>query len=132
MLNHSVMSDFATPWTVAHQALLDMGFSRQVYWSRLPCPPPGDLPNPGIEPRSPALQTNSLPSEPQGKPKNPCSRGTSQLRNRTWVSCTPALQVDSLPAELPGNPIHSFIQLLCTEYPLWARYCSRHRGYSRN
>ena len=43
---------FATLWTVAHQALLSMGFSRQEYWSGLPCPPPGDLPNPGIEPTS--------------------------------------------------------------------------------
>ena len=47
-----------------------MGFSRQEYWSRLPCLPPGDLPNPGIEPRSPALQADSLLSEPPGKPKN--------------------------------------------------------------
>ena len=48
----------ATPWTVARQAPLSMGFSRQEYWSGLPCPPPGDLPNPGIEPvslTSPAL-----------------------------------------------------------------------------
>ena len=44
---------FATPWTAAHQARLSMGFSRQEYWSGLPCPPPGDLPNPGIEPTSP-------------------------------------------------------------------------------
>ena len=43
---------FATPWTVAHQAPLSMGFSRQEYWSGLPCPPPGDLPNPGIESES--------------------------------------------------------------------------------
>ena len=43
---------FATLWTVAHQAPLSMGFSRQEYWSGLPCPPPGDLPNPGIEPSS--------------------------------------------------------------------------------
>ena len=49
------------------QAPLSMGFSRQKYWSGLPCPPPGDLPNPGIEPRSPALQVDSLPSEPPGK-----------------------------------------------------------------
>ena len=47
-----------------------MGFYRQEYWSGLPCPPPGDLPNPGIEPRSPALQADSLPSEPPGKPTN--------------------------------------------------------------
>ena len=47
-----------------------MGLSRQEYWSGLPCPPPGDLPDPGIEPRSPALQADSLPSEPAGKPMN--------------------------------------------------------------
>ena len=46
---------FATPWTVAYQASPSMGFSRQEYWSRLPFPSPGDLPNPGIEPQSPAL-----------------------------------------------------------------------------
>ena len=50
----TVMSDSVTPWTVAHQAPLSMGFSRQEYWSGLPFPPPGDLPNPGIEPRPPA------------------------------------------------------------------------------
>ena len=59
---------FATPWTVACQAPLSMGFSRQEYWSRLPCPPPGDLPNPGIKPRSPALQADSLPAELPKKP----------------------------------------------------------------
>ena len=53
----------ATPWTVAHQAPLSMGFSRQEYWSGLPFPSPGDLPNPGIEPRSPILQADSLPTE---------------------------------------------------------------------
>ena len=58
---------FATPWTVAHQAPLSMGFSRQEYWSGLPFPSPGDLPNPGIEPRSPALQADALPSEPLDK-----------------------------------------------------------------
>ena len=52
---------FATSWTAAHQAPLSMGFSRQEYWSRLLCPPPGDLPDPGIEPESPALQAASLP-----------------------------------------------------------------------
>ena len=54
-------------FVVAHQALLSVGFSRQKYWSGLPLPPPGDLPNPGIEPRSPALQGDSLKSEPPGK-----------------------------------------------------------------
>ena len=57
---------FATPWTLAHQAPLTMGIllPRQEYWSGLPCPPPRDLPNPGIKPRSPALQVNSFLSEP--------------------------------------------------------------------
>ena len=67
---YSVMSDSATPWTVACQAPLSMGFSRQEYWSGLPCPPPGDLPNPGIESRSPTLQVDSLLSESPGEPKN--------------------------------------------------------------
>ena len=58
---------FAIPWTVAHQASLSMGFSRQEYWSGLPFPSPGGLPDPGIEPRSPALQLDALPSEPPGK-----------------------------------------------------------------
>ena len=49
-----------TPWTVARQAPLSMGFYRQEYWSGFLCPSPGDLPNPGIEPRPPALQANSL------------------------------------------------------------------------
>ena len=57
-----------TPWTVAHQAPLFMGFPRQEYWNGLPFPSPGDLPNSGIEPRSPALQTDTLPSEAPGKP----------------------------------------------------------------
>ena len=57
---------FATPWTVAYQAPLSVGFSRQEYWSGLPFPSPGALPNPGIEPRSPALQADALPSEPSG------------------------------------------------------------------
>ena len=59
---------FGTPWTVACQAPLSMGFSRQEYWSGSPIPSPGGLPNPGIKPGSPALQADSLPSEPLGKP----------------------------------------------------------------
>ena len=59
---------FVTPWTVAYQAPPSMGFSRQEYWSGVPSPSPGDLANPGIEPRSPALQADALPSEPPGKP----------------------------------------------------------------
>ena len=59
---------FATLWTVAHQAPLSMGFSRPEYWSGFPFPSPGNLPNPWIELGSPALQTDSLLSEPQGSP----------------------------------------------------------------
>ena len=58
------------PWTEAHQAPPSLGFSRQEYWSGLPFPSPGDLPNPGIEPRSPTLQADALTSAPPGKPLN--------------------------------------------------------------
>ena len=61
---------FATPWTVGHQAPASMGFPRQEYWSGLPFPSPGDLPDPGIEPGSPALQADALTSEPPGKPQS--------------------------------------------------------------
>ena len=59
---------FATPWTVTHQASPSMEFCRQEHWSGLPFPSPGDLPDPGIEPGSPALQADTLPSEPRGSP----------------------------------------------------------------
>ena len=55
---------FETPWIVDYQTLPSMGFSRQDYWSGLPFSSPGDLPDPGIEPRSPALEADTLPSEP--------------------------------------------------------------------
>ena len=67
-VRHSVVSDsLETPWTRAHQAPLSMGFSRQEYWSGLPLHSPGDIPDPGIKPRSPKLQADSLPSELPGK-----------------------------------------------------------------
>ena len=66
----SVLSDsLQPPWTVAHQALLSMGFFGQEHWSGLPFPLPGDLPDPGIEPRSPALQADSFTTELPGNPK---------------------------------------------------------------
>ena len=58
---------FVTPWTAIYQAPLSMGFSRQEYWSGLPFPSPGDPLDPGIEPGSPTLQVDALPSEPPGK-----------------------------------------------------------------
>ena len=70
MLSCSVMSDSVTPWTVDHQAPLSMGILPARTWRRLPCTPSGDLPDTGIEPSSPTLQADSLPSEPPGKPKN--------------------------------------------------------------
>ena len=76
---------FATPGTVAYQAPPSMGFSRQECWSGLPFPSPGDLLDPGIEPVSPALRADALPSEPPGKP--------------------PALRADALPSEPPGKPL---------------------------
>ena len=71
MLSLSAVFDFLRPHGMQPASLLGpWRFSRQEYWSGLPCPPPGDLPNPGIQPRSPALQVDSLPSEPPGKSKN--------------------------------------------------------------
>ena len=68
MLSHSYIQFSVTPWTVAHLAPLFMGFSRQEYWSGLPYPPPGDLPDPGIKPVSPALADGFFTTEPPGKP----------------------------------------------------------------
>ena len=80
------MSDsWRTPWNVAQQAPLSMEFSKQEYWRGLPCPPPGDLPNPRIEPRSPTL--HSLPFEPPGKPSASGTELACQCRRctETWV-----------------------------------------------
>ena len=68
MLSHVRL--FSTPWTVAHQAPLSMGFPKQEYWSRLPFPPPGNLPDPGIETASAALKADSSPQSHQGNPQN--------------------------------------------------------------
>ena len=77
---------FAISWTVVYQASLSMGLSRQEYWSGLPFPSPGDLPEPGIEPRSPALQADALPSEPPGR----------RPLNKAWV----LLSMDPTPMKL--------------------------------
>ena len=85
--SHNRVRLFATPWTVAHQDPPSMGFSRQEYWSGLPFPSPGDLPDPGIEPWSPAFQADALTSEPPGEPwyniSQPCLTNVdSRLKRR--------------------------------------------------
>ena len=73
------MSDsFASPYTTVHQTPLSMGFPRQEYWNGLPFPSPGDLPDPGIELQSPALQADSIPSEPLGKLESQERRGAKK------------------------------------------------------
>ena len=91
---------FVTPWIVAYQAPLSMEFSRQKYWSGLPFPSPGDLPNPEIKPRSPTSQADALPSEPPGKP---CIRACS--------SAVPATKSELLNRAL-GSP-------LSASHPAW-------------
>ena len=79
---------FATPWTVAYQAPPFIGFSKQEYWSGLPFPSPGDLPDPGIEPGSPAFQADALTSEPRGTwiKKSSLSKKTTVMKyTRTHV-----------------------------------------------
>ena len=96
-----------TPWTAARQAPLSMGFSRQEYLSGWPCCP-SDLPKPRIRPRCPALQANSLLSEPPRKPKNTgvgsLSLHQGNLPNPGIEPGSPALQADSLSSEPPRKP----------------------------
>ena len=88
--SHSVMSDTLRP----HGLYMSMAFSRPAYWSRQPFPSPGDLPNPGIKPRSPALQADSLPAKPPGKPK------------KTGVGSLTLLQLIFLTQELNWGLLH--------------------------
>ena len=86
-LSRSVGSDFfVTPMTTARRLLCTSGFSRQEYWSVLPCPPPGDLPDPEMEPRSPTLQVDSVVSEPPGEPD--CIGDTDKSRSQIWRLCS--------------------------------------------
>ena len=91
----SVMSDCLWPHGLKPARLLcPWGFSRQEYWSGLPCPPPGDLPNPGTELRSPSLLADSLPSESPGKAENTgvgslsLLQGNVPIQESNWFSCT--------------------------------------------
>ena len=99
LLNHVQL--FATPWTVACQAPPSMGFSRQEYWSGLPFPSPGDLPNPGIEIGSLVLQADSLPSEPPGKPYIGISVQFSSVQSLSHVRLC-----DPMNRSTPGLPVH--------------------------
>ena len=83
VFNCSVVSESLIPWTAAHQAPLSMGFSRQEHWSGWPCPPPGDLPNPGIEPRSPHCGQILYRLSHQGGPERNISGSYSRIR----ISC---------------------------------------------
>ena len=100
---------FATPWTVARQASLSMGFSRQENRSGLPCPPPGDLPDPDIKPASPSLQVDSLPLSHWGSP------GSSSVICSTYSSvhiCQ--LQPPNLSPSLPSPGNHKFVSTPAT------------------
>ena len=104
----TVTSDSSTPWTIALRAPLSMGILQAEIWEWLPRFPSGVLPNSGIEPRSPTLQADSLPSEPPGEPMNTGVGSLSLLQgdlsNPGIEPGSPALQADSLPAELPEKP----------------------------
>ena len=112
----SVMSHFETPWTVAHQPPLSMEIlqARILEWVAMPSSK--DLPNPGIESRSPALQADSLLSEPPGKPMNTEVGSLSLLQGifptQELNRGSPALQADSLSAELRGKPSYMYRTLL--------------------
>ena len=87
----------AIPWTIAHQDPLSMGFPRQEYWSGLPFPSPGELPDPGIEPRSPALQADALPTELCGKPVYAIHQHKSatgiHMSSPSWTSLLPPISI---------------------------------------
>ena len=111
----------ATPGTVACQASLPMGFSRQEYWSGLPFLSPGDLPDPGIEPGSPALQADSLPTELEGKPQCHPSPGLYLVVTDSYATRCPQQLCP------PGSSVHWISQARTLEW-LAISYC---RGSSR-
>ena len=105
---------FVTPWTVAPRAPLSMGFSRQEHWRGFPCPPPGDLPDSGIEPMYPTLQADSLPSEP---PESPACYAAQQQkkkkkkkeRERRWWTHS----ISSIPETAPPHPCYHLCLFRC-------------------
>ena len=128
---------FATPWTVAHQDPPSMGFSRQEYWSGLPFPSPGDLPDPGIEPRSPALEADDLTSEPPGPVSSrilewlavSTSRRSTQLRDQTCISYISWIGRQSL---LPSNTWEAHTTCLDIAKSLYLEQCLTHSMRSIN
>ena len=112
----------AIPWTIACQAPLSVGFSRQEYWSGLPFPSPGELPNPGIKPRSPALQADSLPTELQGKPHR-------KLQFSSVAQSCPTL-CDPMDCSLPSTSDHGIFQIKILEWVLVP--FSRESSYPRD
>ena len=101
------MSDSLRP--LGHQAPPPMGFSRQEYWSGLPFPSPGNLPNPGIEPRSPTLQTDTLPSEPPGK-SNTWLISWSKWKVKVKVAQWCLTLCNPMDCNLPGSSVHGILQ----------------------
>ena len=111
VLSHSVMSSSLWPGGLQTAWLLcPWGFSKQEYWSGLLCPPPGDLPNPGIKRRSPALQADSLLSEPAEKPSNRWVAAAAKSLQLCPTLCYP---IDSSP---PGSPVPGILQARTLEW----------------
>ena len=103
-----VVSNSLQPWTIALQAPLSMGFSRQAYWSALPFPSPGDLPDPELELGSPALQADSLPLSHQGSPGLP-------IKTLLWLLPTPVRSTRcSSSASWPALPVGQLCQSSCS------------------
>ena len=101
---------WATPYMAAHQAPQSLGFSRQEYWSRLPFPPPGDHPDPGIKPRSPALQVDSLPL---GNPEDKLAAAAAAAAKSLQPCSTLCDPIDGSP---PGSPIPGILQARALEW----------------
>ena len=115
---------FATPWTVAHQAPPSIRFSRQQYWSGLPFPSPGDLPNPGIKPGSPALQAD--PSEPAGNPISEISALKKRQQRVTGPFCDVRTQWEVCSLQ-PGRRLSPGLYhagILLSDLPPWAQTSS--------
>ena len=121
--SRSAVSLFVTPWTVAYQAPLFMGFSRQEYWNGWLFPSPGDLPNPGIKPRSPTLEADSLLAEPPGKLKNTrvgslsLLQGNFQTQELNWgiMHCRQMLYQLSYPGsswQIEGKKVETVIDFI--------------------